>query len=134
MADAVYPSFLDALWNGLVNIGSDTFKVALLTSAYVYSSAHTKYSDLTGVIASASLTGLSSSAGVLDAADTPVPATVGTPLSVVIYQYNAGTPGDSRLFNYRDQGVGFSVAENGTVTVIWPDDANVKIFPLGGLA
>lgn len=134
MADALYPSFLDSLWNGLVNIGSDTFKAALLTSAYTYSSAHTQYSSLTGVLASATMTGLTSSSGVLDATDTPVLAVVGIPVAVVIYQYNAGTPGNSRLFCYRDQGVGFSVDENGTVTIIWPNDANVKIFPLGGLA
>lgn len=133
MADAVYPSFLDALWNGLVNIGSDVFKVALLTSAYTYSSAHTKYSDLSGALASASLANITATSGVFDADDTAVTGVVGVPTRAVVYQYNAGTPANSRIAFYFDQGVNFGSTQNGTVTVIWPNTVNVKIFPLGGL-
>lgn len=133
MADAAYPSFFVALWNGQVNVGTDTFKAVVLSSTYVYSSAHTKYSDLSGVLASASMTGIVVPSGVLDADDTPVLAVVGVPHSVVVMQYNAGTPADSRIAFYYDQGVNFDSTQNGTVTVIWPNTVNVKIFPLGGL-
>lgn len=130
MADAVYPSFLDSLWNGQVNIGTDVYKVSILSSAYTYSSTHTKFSDLSGVLGSASLANVSTSNGVFDADDTQVPISAGTPHSVVLYQYNAGTPGNSRLMAYFDQGSNFDASASGTITVIWPNTANVKILPL----
>ena len=134
MADAVYPSILDSIWNGLVNIGTDTYKASILSSAYTYSSAHTKFSDLSGVLGTGTLASVTSSGGVLDAADTVVASvSAGNMVSVVIYQYNAGTPANSRLMFYLDQGVGFNVNAAGQVTIIWPNDTNIKIFPLGGI-
>lgn len=131
--DADYPSYLVALWNGQINVGTDTFKAVLLSSAYTFSSAHTKFSDLSGVLGSAAMTGVVVPAGVFDADDTPVLAVAGVPHSVVVMQYNSGTPADSRLMRYFDQGVNFDSTQAGTVTVIWPNTVNVKIIPLGGL-
>ncbi len=129
--NAVYPKFLEALWAGQINIGSDVFRVVLLTSSYVYSDAHQFFSDLTGVIGVATLSGIVAPGGVFDANDQVVTPT-GVPHSVVIYKWT-GTGSTSLLFRYMDDGAGFNETEAGDVNIVWPNAVTTKIFPLGGV-
>ncbi len=132
MANAVYPDFLDLLWNAGVNIGADTFRIALVTSGYVYSSAHQFFSSLTGVLATAALTTLASSGGVLSADDTPVSGPISGSVHAVVVYKDTGVAGTSPLFLYLDTGVGFNVTPSGDLTVVWSKDSTARIFPLGG--
>ncbi len=125
MANAVYPSWLDAL---LATTIGHTIKASILGPGYTFSSAHTAPSDLTDILGTVTLSGLTSTGGVLDATDAVVTGlAVEAMTSVVVYDFTA-----SKLMLYFDQGVGFAANPTGDVNIIWPDDVNVKLFPLGG--
>lgn len=134
MANALYPSFLDKMWNGLINIGSDTFKAALVTSGYTFDASHVYYSSLTNVLGSAAITTVTSTNGVLDGDDTLVTGlTSGDPHAVIVYKWT-GTTTTSPLFLYLTDGLGFDTTPTGDIHIIWSDDVTSKIFPLGGRA
>ena len=125
MANAVYPSWLDAL---LAATLGHTIKASILGPGYTFSSAHTAPSDLTDILGTVTLTGLTSTGGVIDADDSVVAGlTVESMTSVVVYDNTA-----LKLMLYFDQGVGFMADPDGNVNIIWPDDVNVLLFPLGG--
>jgi hypothetical protein len=132
MANACYPLFLDALFSGLINIGSDTFKIALISSTYVYSGAHQFFSSITGVLATATITGVSLSGGVFAANDTLVTGPIATPIHAVVVYKDTVVAGTSPLFLYLDTGVGFNVTQAGNVNVVWSKDSTARLFPLGG--
>ena len=126
MANAVYPSWLDAL---LAATLGHTIKVAILGPGYTYSSAHTAPADLTDILGTVTLTGLTSTDGVLDANDAVVNSpTVEAMSSVVIYDFTL-----SKLMLFFNEGVGFAQNPNGDVTIVWPNTIGVKIYPLGGV-
>ncbi len=129
--NVVYPKFLEDLWNGLINIGSDTFRVALVSSSYTYNSAHHYFSDLAGVLVVGTLTGVVAPSGIFDADDKIVTVS-GTPKAAVIYKWT-GTGSTSPLFRYMDDGAGFNVAYAGDVNIKWPDAVTTMIFPTGGV-
>lgn len=125
MANAVSPSWLDAL---LASTLTHTIKAAILGPGYTFSAAHTAPSDLTDVLGTVTLTGLTSAGGVLDSDDaTVIGPTVESMKSVFVYDDTA-----SKLMVYLDQGVGFSDNPDGDVNIVWSNDVNAKIFPLGG--
>ena len=125
MANAVYPSWLDALLAATIG---HTIKASILGPSYTFSSAHTAPSDLTDILGTVTLSSVTSTGGVLDAADAVATGlTVEAMTSVVVYDDTA-----SKLMLYFDQSVGFASNPAGDVSIIWPDDVNVKIFPLGG--
>ena len=96
--------------------------------SYVYSPSHDTPSDLTDVIGTVTLSGLVAPGGVLDANDAIASGlTVEAMKSVWVYDDT-----DSLLIVFFDQGVGFDANPAGDVNIIWPDDVNIKIFPLGG--
>lgn len=47
MADSIYNSFKEFLTDGIINLETDTFKLALCGSTYVPSSVHTHLADIT---------------------------------------------------------------------------------------
>lgn len=125
MANAVSPSWLEAL---LAATLTHTIKAAILGPGYTFSAAHTAPSDLTDVLGTVTLTALTGAGGVLDADDaTVIGPTVESMKSVFVYDDTA-----SKLMVYLDQGVGFSANPDGDVSIVWSNDANAKIFPLGG--
>lgn len=133
MANAAYQKWLEAqVGSAPVNWGSDTIKAAILSSAYTFSQSHQYYSDLSGVLGSVALASKTATNGVLDAADAVVAGVLASAgHSVVIYK-DTGVAGTSQLMLYFDQGVGFDQTPTGDTTIVWPNDANVKIFPMGG--
>ncbi len=125
MANAVYPSWLDALLAATVG---HTLKASILGPGYTFNSAHTAPGDLTDILGTVTLSGVSSTGGVIDADDALATGlAVESMTSVVVYDNTA-----SKLMLYFDEGVGFLANPAGDVTIVWPDDVNIKIFPLGG--
>lgn len=132
MANAPYNKWLEAqVGSAPVNWGSDTIKAAILSSAYTLSQSHQYYSDLSGVLGSAALASKTATNGVLDAADTTVSGVLASPGHIVVIYKDTGVAGTSQLMLYFDQGIGFDQTPTGDTTIIWPNTANVKIFPLG---
>lgn len=124
MANAVCLSFLDILWAPII---AHTIKAAILGPSYAYSVAHTDFSDLTDVLATAILSGVGSVDGVLDADDLVVSGVSSELMSSVwVYDDTLG-----KLIRFFDQGVGFSILPSGNVSLVWSNDANSKILALG---
>ena len=48
MADLIYSNFKKAVGEGLLDLGADTLKCALLTSAHTPSASHVAYADVAG--------------------------------------------------------------------------------------
>ena len=112
---------------------TDNIKVAILSSAYVFSSAHDFFNDISAdVLGSVALSGKSCTSGVLDAADSVVAGVLASPANSLWIYKDTGTPSSSQLILFFDTGIGFGQTPTGDTTIIWPNDANVKIFPLGG--
>lgn len=111
---------------------TDTIKAAILSSAYTFSSAHDFFNDLTGVLGSGTLASKSCTNGVLDAADTVVAGVLASAAHSVWIYKDTGNAATSQLIAFFDTGIGFDQTPTGATTIIWPDDANFKIFPLGG--
>ncbi len=132
MSNAAYPLWLQAqVGSAPVNWGSDTIRAAILSSAYTYSAAHDFFDDLTGVLGHVDLTSKTSALGVLDAADAVVTGVLASQAAAVVVYKWTGTAGTSQLMLFFDTGI-FPGTPTGDTTIIWPNDANIKIFPLGG--
>jgi len=133
MANAAYNKWLEAQAGATpVNWGSDTIRVVALSSAYTFSQSHEFHSDLTGVLGVATLSSKTATNGVLDAADAVISGVLASAVAAVAVEKWTGVAGASQLMLFFDTGVGFGQTPTGDTTVVWPNDANVKIFPLGG--
>lgn len=126
MANQIYPLAREEFLGGDLDWDLHDFKLVLLSSAYVYSSAHQDVDDLTGIIdTSANLASKTKTNGYAGAATVVVPLVAGgsTIRSIVIYR-DTGVTSTSRLVYYADTtstGVAINVATDGSdVTVPWP--------------
>lgn len=134
MANALYPKFLEKLWKAEIDTDVDTFRVALVTSSYTYSDTHEFFSSITNVLGVADLTVTSITNGILDLADVDVTGlSAGDPNAAIVYKWT-GAAGTSPVMLYFDEGSGFDQDPQGGVRIIWPNDVNARVFPLGGLA
>ncbi len=132
MANSAYNLWLQAqVGSTPVNWGSDTIRAVILSSAYVFSQAHQFHSDLTGVLGVVTLSSKTSANGVLDAADAIVTGVLASDAAAVVVEKWTGVAGTSQLMLFFDTGI-FPGTPTGDTTIVWPGDANVKIFPLGG--
>ncbi len=128
MADAVFPKAKEAFEQGAIDLMSDTIKVALLTSTYVYDDAHQFRSSLAGVIdLSPALTGPGVTGGKFTADNVTLPSvTTGSVVVALVGYKEVGSAATDPLIWYND---GFTQATNGgDITVIW--DAVNGIFSL----
>ncbi len=136
-----YPAFRTALMTGAVDLDTAVIKVALV-GGYTFNAGHTSMADLTGaggvINGSATLTGVTVSGGVFDAADVQLTTNASSnPHILVIYQASAVTggsdvtPANQRLCLYLDSGDNLPVVPGaGTVTIAWPNSA-AKIYRIG---
>ena len=137
MANAFYPKFKEQMLQAGVNLSSGDVKLALLTSAYTYSSAHEFVSDLTNILTDGRSPALSSKTftdGVFDAADVTLPSVTGSQTAAAIVFYiDSGSDATSRLICFLDTNVtGFPFSTNGNdVTVTFDSGAN-RIFAFAG--
>ena len=125
MANTVYPKGKEALLSGLVNIPSDTIKVALVTATYVYSAAHDFYNDVSGVISTPQTLGSKTiTSGVFSAANPVFPSvTAGSTARGLIVYKDTGTPSTSPLLAFIDTNgdtTPINIVTDGTnITVAW---------------
>lgn len=142
MANAVFDSFKTGIMTGLIDLDTGVLKVSLVRS-YTFSAAHVFVSDVTtagGVLngTSAALSGVTVTAGVLDANDTSVTTTANaTNHYWLLYQASAVTGGADvaataqRLVAYFDTGTNIPVVPGtGTVSLTWANTTN-KIMKVG---
>ena len=132
MAKRLYDAAANGLDSGDYEWTSGTWKVSLLSSAYTFSTAHDFYNDLSGVIASAAITGNSKTAGVWDASDVTFSGVAGgsTVVAAVIWK-DTGNVATSPLFLFDDVtllGIPFTTDGN-DFTFAW-DNGAAKIFKI----
>lgn len=135
MANALYPkakeSFLSQ--NPSIDMDTDTIKVAMVTSAYTYSTSHQYYSSVSGVVGTpATLASKTVTNGVFDAADVTYSSVAsGSTVAALIIYKDTGSAATSPLVAYIDTvSSGLPVSTNGgDIIVTWDNGAN-KIFAL----
>jgi len=115
-----------------INWATDTIRVVALSSAYTFSQSHQFHSDLTGVLGTATLGSKTATNGVLDAADAVISGVLASAPAAIVIEKWTGTAGTSQLMLFFDTGIGFGQTPTGDTTTIFPNDANIKLFPLGG--
>lgn len=127
MANAVYPKFMEAMisqaFSGSPTI-TGTLKAVLLDLAdYTYDAAHDFYNDASAAAVGTpvTLSSLTFTNGLLDAADSVLSAVTGDPAEAVLLFLDTGTPSTSRLVAYYDTGVtGLPVTPNsGNISIPW---------------
>lgn len=141
MPNAVYSALKTGLVNGDINLGADTLKVILVSSAYVPNiDTHEDYADITNEIATgggytaggqalsgvAILTDLPNDRAALDANDVTWSAsTITAARGAVIYK-DTGTPATSKLITYIDFGTDKS-SSGGDFTIAWDSTGILRL-------
>lgn len=135
MANHVYPKTNTAFEKKLINLSTDSLKIVLLNSSYVYSAAHAFLSDIPAGdrIATAALASVTVGVvgeGVLDAADVTLPsiASGSTIVSYVIYDDTPATEAGKFLICYVDTDSNtnpINVVTNGSDVTVTFDPAGV---------
>ncbi len=129
MANAIYPKYKQSVLTG--DASSDLTQstanvapyVAMVSSAYTYSSSHQFYSSLSGVVGTdQQLTTPTTTSGTFDADDATFTAVTGSAVAaLVIYRKNAGANSTWRLVLFEDTSVtGLPVTPNGgNIVITW---------------
>jgi hypothetical protein len=134
MANAVYPLAKQAFESKLIDLTSDTIKVALLTSSYTYSAAHQYVSDLGAniVARTAALTSKTVTNGVFNAASPATASAVtGSAVAKLAIFKDTGVDSTSPLIMYIDTAIsGLPVTPNGGDINLNFDTGANKIFAL----
>lgn len=137
MANALFNKFKQSLLSASpsVDLDSDVIKVALInTAAYTFSPTHQFLSSVSaGIVGTPqTLTSVTVTDGVFDAADTIFPSVTGSVVSAILFFKDTGIPATSPLIAYFDTGISnFPFTPNGGgLTIVWDDGAN-KIFRIG---
>jgi hypothetical protein len=125
MADAIYPSFLNALLDGTApDLDTDTIKATLVntTTDYTYSAAHDYFNDVTDYsgVTPQTFTSIAVSGGAADTSETLTFTSVAIDGSkdvnaVVVYK-DTGTPSTSQLIAYYD-----------SFTDVTPNGGNIEL-------
>ncbi len=138
MANAIWPlarkKFLegDLQWKA----GGDSFSIAILDSTYTYSPSHEFRDDLTGVIATAALTGIVSTGnGVADADDASVSgAAYGDVITQIVIYRNVGTAATDDLIyhgTHQVDGTAIYRVSDGTNPIVFSWSNNTgRIFQI----
>lgn len=122
MANAVQATAKKAMLDQLLALG--TLKATIVDLAdYTYSSAHDFIADVPAGarVATATLASITTTGGVLDAADTVFPSVTGDPSEALALWVDTGNEATSPYLLYMDSGVtGFPLTPNGqNVTAQW---------------
>lgn len=103
MANAVYPTALEAFTAAEIDWLDHDIKVALLNDTYTYDPADEFLDDVTGTVAtSANLASKTNTGGALDAADVTFDDLTGADVESLVVYRDTGTPATSRLIAYID--------------------------------
>lgn len=118
---ALYTSYKNRM---LAELLSGTVKAALMPASASQNMAHDFYDDISAsVVATATLSGKSVTAGVFDATDVVFPnVPAGAAVDAVVLYIDTGDPATSPLIGWMD---GVSLTPNGAnITATFPNDAN----------
>ena len=135
MANALYDTGRNAFLNGDVDYTNDTIKLVLIDAAdyTVNLETHQFFSEVASAsrVATSTLAGKSTAAGVADANDTVFSSVTGDQSEALLLYKDTGTEATSQLIAYIDTAsAGLPVTPNGgDITVTWDNGAN-KIFKL----
>lgn len=137
MANALYPSFKEALLKREIDLRSMPVKVLCVDTAdYSYSAAHNFLNDVAvaaRVATSPELSGKTVTGGVFDADDVVIPSVSGDQFeALILFIDHAASPeAEDPLIAYLDSGYSNlpCTPDSGDLTIVWPGDAN-KIFAL----
>lgn len=137
MSNAIYPEWKDAIATGAANsaLNGGNVKVLLVDLAdYTFDVAHEFLSSIPAaarVAISAALTGVTITAGVVDADDTTFSSVSGDQSEALIWFIDTGVEATSRLVVYLDSGyTNLPVTPSGgNIQVAWDNGAN-KVFKL----
>lgn len=117
MANALYPEFKENLLKGNIDFDTATVKIVLVDLAdYTYSAAHDALNDVAAGarVATATLTSITTTDGVFDAADATFTAVTGDVSEALILYVDSGVESTSWLIAFFDTGVtGLPVTPNG---------------------
>ena len=119
MAFHIYPSCKELLLAGDIDLIDDDLKVALLDNSYVYDTAHSFFSSITGQVGASSpnLTSKTITGGVFDAANTTINSVTGNQIVALVIYKDTGVASTSPLIFYAD---GLSVTPNGNnININW---------------
>jgi len=109
MANAMYPSGGKAIMDGNVVFGTNDLRAILIDAGnYTYSDAHDFLNDVGGsgrVATSSALASVTTTDGVLDAADKTLSSVSGASVEAILLYKHTGTESTSYLIFYWDTGV-----------------------------
>lgn len=124
----IYPSFLNDIQDGNIDLGTDTIKLMLSTSSYTYSAAHNRRDDITNEVSASGYSAggaeLGSKTvgvvgtGVFDAADVTWSASTITARYGVLYKSRGGLSSADELIALIDFGADVSSTAD-DFTVAW---------------
>jgi len=128
MATVIYPKAAQKLWEAVFDWASNSIKLALLDSTYVYDAADEFYSDLTGVVGTpVALSGKSNSLGVLDADNTIFPSLTGSTVRKMVVYKDTGVASTSPLALYIDAGGNLPFTPDGSNVTVQHNNGPNKI-------
>lgn len=117
MANAIYPKAKEKFLDALIDMPTDTIKIALIdTGAYTYNSADEFWSSASGAIVgtAATLASKTITGGVFDAADVTFTSVSGVSVEALIIFKDTGSAATSPLIMYIDVAAsGLPVTPNG---------------------
>jgi len=117
MANAIYPKAKEKFLDALIDMPTDTIKIALIdTGAYTYNSADEFWSSASGAIVgtAATLASKTITGGVFDAADVTFSSVSGVSVEALIIFKDTGSAATSPLIMYIDVAAsGLPVTPNG---------------------
>lgn len=117
MANAIYPKAKEKFLDALIDMPTDTIKIALIdTGAYTYNSADEFWSSASGAIVgtAATLASKTITGGVFDAADVTFTSVSGVSIEALIIFKDTGSAATSPLIMYIDVAAsGLPVTPNG---------------------
>ena len=134
MANAVYPSYKEAVQKGEIDVTTTPVKVLCVdTSLYTYNAAHDELSDVAEaarIATSGALQNITVALGIFDADDIVLASVSGNPFeALILYVEVAASPESGNpLMCYLDTGYANlpCTPDGGNITIVWP----VKIFEL----
>lgn len=130
MANALYPKYKQSLLTALLNVDIvvGTAKAVLIdTGVYTYSAAHQFYSDLSGVVGTATAIGTRTATnGLFDGDDVTFTSVSGASVEAIVIFIDTGVTTTSRLVAYIDTSVtGLPVTPNGGNIIVSWDAAGI---------
>lgn len=124
MASVIYPKAKEQLWQGGIDLATDTIRAVLIdTGTYTYNAAHNAYDDLSGVVGTESdaIGTKTFTDGVFDGANITFTAVTGATVEAIVVFVDSGTPSTDLLICYIDSASsGLPATPNGgDITVTW---------------